>query len=287
MKKNRIITLAILMAMCLPFAYGGCSGGGGSSDDGQVWVGKSFSFDVAVDTQEQLLINAVGGSIEINGSPTANHVTIKGKRRVGSKTRQDAEKHLKMLEVKVKEKNSEITVKTIQPKRANGRNYKVDYRITVPDSLEVQINQVGGPVFIDTVANDVSVHTVKGDIDLIEIAGSVQVNVISGQINSQVTLPLNGTVELSTLTGNIESEVALPLGGAVEITALEGNINLDIPQDTSAMFDAGTTKGTIKLINLVLHNQAKTPHSLTGRFGDGEGDIWLESEEGNITVTGF
>jgi hypothetical protein len=287
MNKNAFITLAILIALCLPFTYGGCSGGGGSSDDGQVWVEESFSYEVAVDTHDSFLIQAIGGSIEITGSPTANSVTIEGERRVGSKTKEDAEKHLELLEVEVTDQEPEIMVETVQPKRANGRNYEVDYRITVPEQLEVYATQVGGPVFIDAIVSQVYVSAFNGDVDLVEISGSTQVNVLSGQITGQVTLPLNGSIELSTMTGDIDSEVALPLGGTIDMTALEGDIHLDIPQDTSATLEAGVTDGVIQLIDLVLHNRVRTSHSLTGRLGDGEGDIRLETDIGDITVTGF
>jgi DUF4097 and DUF4098 domain-containing protein YvlB len=287
MNKNTLITLALLTALCLPFTYGGCSGGGGSSNDGQVWVEESFSYEVVMDSHDRFLIQAVGGSIEITGSPTADSVTIEGERRVGSKTKEDSENHLDLLEVEVTDQEPEIMVETVQPKIANGRNYEIDYRITVPEQLEVYVTQVGGPVFIDAIVSPVYVSSFNGDVDLVEISGSAQVNVLSGQITGQVSLPLNGTIELSTMTGDIDCEVALPFGGTIDMTALEGDINLDIPQDTSATFEAGVTDGVIQLIDLVLHNQVRTSHSLTGRLGDGKGDIWLETGIGDITVRGF
>ena len=36
-----------------------------------------------------------------------------------------------------------------------------------------------------------------------------------------------------------------------------------------------------------LHDQVKTTHALTGTLGNGSGDIRLETDVGNITVTGF
>lgn len=289
MNRNTLITLAILISLCLPFTYGGCNGGGGggSNDNGQIFVEETFFFEVAIDNHDRFLIQAIGGSVEITGSSTAKSVTIMGERRVGSKTREDAEQHLDELQVEVTEVRTEIIVETIQPKKANGRNYEVDYRISIPDNLEVSANQVGGPVFIDTIDGPVSVNTIKGDVDLIEISGNTQVNVINGQINSQVTLPLDGTIELSTLTGDIDSEVVLAIGGTIAMSALQGDIILDISEDTSATFAAEVIDGVIKLKQLVLHNQVKTPHSLTGTLGTGKGDIWLDTETGNITVTGF
>ena len=71
------------------------------------------------------------------------------------------------------------------------------------------------------------------------------------------------------------------------MTVLHGNINLDIPKDTSANFIAAVTNGVIGLSNLVLNDEVRSPHSRTGTLGNGTGDIWVETENGNITVRGF
>jgi hypothetical protein len=287
MNKNTLITMAILMTLFLPFTYGGCGGGGGSSNDGQFYAEEPFFDQVAIDTQDRFFIQAVAGSIEITGSSTVNSVTIEGERRVGSSSPADAETYLDQLQVQIKDLGNEVTVETIQPKFAHGRNYEVDYRITIPDHLEVYVSQVGGTVVIDSINSPVSVNAFAGDVDLVEISGSTVVNVINGEITSQVTLPSDGILELSTMTGNIDSQVALPLGGTIDITVLHGDIHLDIPQNTSATLSADLIKGFIQLVNLVLQNEVRTSYSLTGTFGNGQGDIWLETETGNITVTGF
>ena len=267
MRGITLVTQAIIIALCLPFTYGGCGGGGGgSSSDGQVWVEESFFSEIIVDTHNRFLIQAVAGSIDIIGSPTANSVTIEGERRVGSKTRADAEAHLNLLQVEVTDHGIEVLVETIQPQLAHGRNYEVDYRITIPDNLEVYATQFAGPVFIDTINSPVSVSTFAGDVDLVEVSGSTQVNVINGHIIGQITLPLDGTIDM---------------------TVFNGDINLDIPQNMSATFSASLIRGFIQLFNLVLQNEVRTSHSVTGTLGDGQGDIWLETETGNITVSGF
>lgn len=287
MNKNTLFTLVILISLCLPFTYGGCGGGGGSSDDGLVFVEEPFFFEVPVDQHALLRIQSISGSIEITGSSTANSVTIEGERRVGSNSRADSEKYLDELEVEVTDLETEVFIETIQPRRAGGRNYVVDYRITVPDNLEVVANHVNGPVFIDTIDNQVNVNTVNGDVDLVDIFGSTRVNVINGQIISQVTLPFGGTIELSIINGSIDSEITLLSDGTIDMTVLHGSINLDIPQNTSATFAAGVIDGVIGLLNLELQDQVRTPHTLTGTLGDGSGDIRLETDIGNITVTGF
>jgi hypothetical protein len=287
MNRNALFTLIILISLCLPFTYGGCGGGSGSGDDGQVFVEESFFFEVSVENHDQLRIQAIGGSLDITGSPAANSVTIEGERRVGSDSRSDAAAHLPELEVEVTDLGTEVLVETIQPKRAGGRNYVVDYRITIPENMEVFANQVGGPVFINSIDSQLFVNNISGDVELVEIIGSTRVNVVKGQIISQVTLPLDGSIELATINGNVDSEVTLLSDGTIDITVLHGSINLDIPKNTSATFAAGVINGAIKLLKLELQDEVKTPHTLTGTLGDGSGDIRLETDIGNITVTSF
>jgi DUF4097 and DUF4098 domain-containing protein YvlB len=287
MNSKTLFTLIVVICFCLPFTYGGCSGSGGSGNNDQVFAEEPFYSEVSVQDHDLLRIEAINGSIEINGSPTANSVTIEGERRVGSSSLADAEEHLAELEVRVTDLGTEVLVETIQPRISRGRNYKVDYRITVPENFEVLANQVNGSVFVDTLDSPVSVNNVNGDIDLVEILGSTHVNVVNGRIISEVTLPINGSIELKTVNGRINSEVRLLSDGTVDITTLQGSINLDIPQDTSATFAAGVINGNIVLSNLVLQDMVRTSQTLTGTLGDGKGDIRLETENGNITVTGF
>jgi DUF4097 and DUF4098 domain-containing protein YvlB len=286
-RNKKLFAMIVLAAICLPFVYGGCGGGGGSSNDGQVFVEEPFFFEVTANQHVLLRLQGINGSVEITGSPTADSVTVEGERRVGSDSRADAENHLDDLEVEVTDLDTEVFIETVQPRRAGGRNYIVDYRITIPDNLQVLVNHVNGNVFVDAIDSQVNVNNVNGEIELSEIFGSTRANLVNGKIISQVTLPGAGIVELSTVNGGVDTEITLQADGTIDITALIGSIHLDIPQNTSATFAAGVVDGTIKLLNLELKNEVRTRNKLTGELGNGTGDILLETEIGNITVTGF
>ena len=287
MNRKELLIIVIFICLCLPFTYGGCSGDGNSSGDTQVYVEEPFLFEVALENHNQLRIQAVSGSLEITGNPAVNTATIEGERRVGSDSISDAAAHLPELQVDVVDLGTEIFVETIQPKRSNGRNYKVDYRITIPEDLEVFVSHVNGSVFINSIDGRLSVTNTNGDVELMEIVGSTRVNVVNGRIISEVTLPLDGTIELATINGSVDSEIKLLSDGTIDVTVLRGGINLDMPQNTSATFEACVFEGDIGLKNVVLNEQVRTSHCLTGTLVDGSGDIRLETEFGKITVTGF
>lgn len=243
----------------------------GDNDNSQVTnrdfeARESFSFEVAVANRSRLRLQAINGEITITGLPGATSVIITGEKRVESESTEDAEAYLPELEVNVQGLTDEVFVETTQPQNTGDRNYLVDYTITLPKNLEVQVTHVNGIVTLDSIENDVTVNTVNGEVRLIGIVGSALVNVANGTIESDVTLPLAGTIDLNT--GN-------------------GNINLAIPTNTSAEFSATVAIGSISVSNLVLQNEVRTSTSRRGTLGNGQGTISLKTINGNIRVSGF
>jgi hypothetical protein len=227
---------------------------------------KSFSFQVGVEDHSQLRLEAINGNIAITGIWDSDSVLITGKKRVGSESIEDAEEHLINLEVRVQDLGNEIFVKTIQPEKTYGRDYVVNYTMTLPKDLKVLASSVNGSVAIDSINDDVTISNVNGLITLDEIFGNAFVTLTNGEIDGEVILPLNGTITM---------------------TMVNGNIDLHIPANTSAEFSAAVTNGNIKISNLYLKDQTHSPTSLEGTLGEGQGTISLITVNGNISVWGF
>ncbi len=119
---------------------------------------ESFSEKVEVGNRSQLRLQGKSGKITITGISGANSVMITGIKLVGSDSTQDAEEHLQKLEVNVQSLANEIFVETIQPQDTWGRRYVVDYMITLPKNLKIQVDNVNGIVTLDTIDNDVIVN---------------------------------------------------------------------------------------------------------------------------------
>jgi DUF4097 and DUF4098 domain-containing protein YvlB len=92
------------------------------------------------------------------------------------------------------------------------------------------------------------------------------VNLVSGRIDARVTFPANGIIDMATVSGEIE---------------------LDIPRNTSAELSANVVSGTISVINLSLRNVTRSPTTLQGTLGGGQGLISLGTTSGNIRVEGY
>jgi hypothetical protein len=226
----------------------------------------TFSLEVQVEDHSRLRLIAVTGEIEITGSAQATTVMISGTKRVRATSMEEAEQHLPELDVDVQDLVNEVFVMTMQPEDTQGRDYQVDYTITLPNTLEVQVNAVTGIITIASINNSISVSHVTGNVTLDEIEGSTSVELVTGVIDGTITLPLQGIINMRTVTGNII---------------------LNIPSGTSAEFSANVTTGDITLSNLTLQNKVETSRFLGGTLGNGEGTITLMIITGNINVSGF
>ncbi len=206
---------------------------------------ESFLFELGASSR--LRLEGVNGTITVTGGSESASVTISGERRVGSDSAADAEAHLRELEVRVEERGDEVYVRTVQPSETRGRNYVVDYEITLPRGLTVQINNI------------------NGDIDLEGLAGDTLAELVNGQIDARVSVPVGGVVDLSTVNGTID---------------------VSVPVNTSAHLNANVVNGTIGIRDLTLHNEVSSRTSLQGVLGNGRGNIRLSTVNGSIDVEG-
>jgi len=227
---------------------------------------ESFSFDIEAKNQKNIEIKGINGPITVDAKLGISTVKIWGERIVDSESVEDAEEHLKMLEVVVTDHNDGISVRTEQPNESHGRNYQVNYNVIIPIYWDVCVGNVNGGVEIDSLEANINVGIVNGDVVLTDIAGSIVVSVTNGAIYSKVALPLKGYSRLNTVNGKIQFE---------------------IPKTTSAQFAANLTNGTISVTNLTLKNMISSRNSISGVLGDGEGEIRLVTVNGSISANGF
>jgi hypothetical protein len=255
-----IVSVTILTLLCA------CSDNGTSPGSDRFEAKEQFSSAVDASELNTLEVEGVNGDILIIGVDESDSVRIEAEKIVRSESALDAQEHLALLHVDVLVIGSTVSVKTNQPKSPGGRDYIVNYEITVPRDVAVTVVDVNGKVTLNELNNTVTVSVVNGGADLDDIAGSTIVSVVNGRINGNFTLPIDGWAVMSVVNGDID---------------------LDLPQTTSAEFAANVTNGTVEVHNLTLENQHTTLHSVTGRLGYGQGTISLVVTNGTIEVTGY
>jgi DUF4097 and DUF4098 domain-containing protein YvlB len=241
-------TLLVVVVVCPGCDCHPASPSWGDWHHGDYVVQESFSYSFAAAGHTGLRLEGINGSVTITGNGSAQSITVSGERFVGSHSRADAEAHLRELEVRIDKSGSEILVKTIQPHEPHGRNYVVEYEITVPNDLEIFVQNLNGGVRLE------GIH------------GSANVALVNGEISGRVSLPAEGVLELSVVNGAVR---------------------LDIPTDTSARFSASVVNGSVAMSGLTLHDKTSTRKVLQGTLGSGRGRITLGAVNGDIRVTGY
>ena len=252
MKTTRISMSSVMLALIAAFVSClNCHWSPFSGDDvthHDVVARESFSYEVNVAGQTRLRLQAINGEVTVTGVDGQASVTIHGERRVESRSSSDAEAYLRELEVRVDDAGSEVFVETIQPKDSNGRNYIVNYDISIPADMEVMLTHINGNIYLR------------------DLSGSNLVDLVNGQIEGRMSLPPNGIIDLSTVNGTLD---------------------IDIPTETSARVMANVVNGSINLHNLPLHDSTSTKTSLRGTLGSGRGTIQLRAVNGTIDVKGY
>jgi DUF4097 and DUF4098 domain-containing protein YvlB len=236
------------------------------SNNADFFVNKTFSQNVALAGQLNLRLDGMNGEIEIIGEPGGDSVMVTAEARVGSDTFMDAQEGLDQLEVTVTDGNDEISVQTEQPNNTEGRQYIVDYTITVPSDLAVNVSLVNGHVTIQDIDNSISVILDNGNVDFLDIYGNAVVSVVNGNVIGKL--------------------IFFPAGEAM-ISTVNGDIELSIPTVTSAELFGLVDNGIISWDNLNLEDIQSTNKSLQGTLGTGSGLIDLKTVNGNIDILGF
>ena len=248
----------------------GCFSGVVDLDDdfthsGNVEAAAEFSRILPLGSQSAIRVFGANGSIHVWGDPTAQEVTLKGVRRVRSDTHSDARAHLPNLRVEATARPSEIEIRTVQPRNADGRSYLVDYDISVPAHLAASVTNGNGTVLIDGLVADVDVTNGNGKVELVDVEGSHWVSLGNGELSAWAHLPAGGKIVHSV--GN-------------------GSVFLSVQPQVSASFGARVGNGTITLTGLDLHQVVSGERELKGVLGSGDGLIDLSAGNGQIRVQG-
>lgn len=240
------LTVFVLMTNCDNDSIVVNSNGNVSNTNFKAEVPFSTALDVV--NHNELRLEGINGTIVITQSSEIDSVIINGVRRVESESVGDAQSHMADLQVHIDDLGDEILIKTEQPNVSKGRNYVVDYTITMPDEMDIVLLSVNGP------------------LDLNEISSNVAVILVNGTIHC---------------------DAILPPGGTISMNLTNGSINLNLPEDTSANLSASVVNGSISTSGLTLQDLVQTTHSLSGKCGEGDGTITLNAVNGIIQVSGF
>ena len=194
----------------------------------------------------------------------------------------------------------------------------VDYTITVPAWMAVNIDGMGTDVTLDGVGGDVNVETTRGDIHVRGGSGFISVKSVQGSItierakgrieaqtvndgvrvsdtsgdltvgttNGSIVLERidTGNLDASTVNGMIAFDGSIRDKGSYRLTTHNGAVSLAMPERVNATLRVRTYGGSFRsTFPLKLEDQGRQ-NRFTLTLGDGSARIELESFNGSISL---
>jgi hypothetical protein len=204
---------------------------------------------------------------------------------------------------------------------ANGPGGTVDYDITAPAWMSMNIEGQFNYVTIEGMQSDISIETVRGDIVLKGASGSITATTIDGEIevdgargkinlssvnqgirvtgasgditaettNGSITLTRVDSkgVQAETINGNVSYEGTLADNGRYTFTTHNGDIVMTVPETTNATFNVRTYNGEFGS-SLPLKGPARSEIKPGKRaayvLGTGSANVEIESFGGAIRL---
>lgn len=211
------------------------------------------TFDVRAGAE--FVLSNVNGRITINSWDQPKVRVIAHKEVDGD--RSELKQALAELRVDMQPRNGGLIVTTHYPKESNGVGSILDwlsgddidanvrYEVTVPRSMNVDVTNTNGGIYLTNVAGKHELDTTNGKIEVKRCAGSLDASTTNGGINAElVRLAQGQPLRFETTNGRIE--LALPAGTAADLDAAttNGSIDSDIPVSTTRT-GSNSLRGTI------------------------------------------
>jgi DUF4097 and DUF4098 domain-containing protein YvlB len=184
---------------------------------------------------------------------------------------------------------------------------KVDYDVTVPAGVSVNVSTTSAPITADGISADIGLSSESGQITVHNIAKShVHVRSVTAPVNLQdVTMShvdvqsTGGAVQLKnvngqrvtagTTSGNIDYQGDCSGGGNYILTTHSGAIDVALPATASVDLTARSTTGTVEN-DFPLRQKPHTSfvpqqgRSFAGTSNSGSSSVELQSFSGKIRV---
>ena len=194
----------------------------------------------------------------------------------------------------------------------------VDFTITVPTWMAVNVNGMGTDVVLDGVGADVNVETTRGDIRLRGGSGFISVKSVQGSItienakgrieaqtvndsvrvadtsgdltvgttNGSIVLERidTGNLDASTVNGTIGFDGSIRDKGSYRLTTHNGAVSMAIPERVNATLRVRTYGGSFRSTFPLKLDDQDRQNRFTLTLGDGSARIELESFNGSIAL---
>lgn len=214
------------------------------------WNGYTETRDLELSASgvDILEIDAGAGSILVTGVADSSDIVVKAIIRVPEDDEDDAQQVIAedlVLKLEKKRSKAKLDAYFEHGSRNSRESSAVDIEVSIPQGLEIFVDDGSGSITIENVQSEVEVDDGSGSI---EISGATSVIVDDGS-GSVMIANVSGDVEVEDGSGDIEVRA---VGGTVTIDDGSGGIDvrdveqdLDIVDDGSGSVHIADIRGTI------------------------------------------
>lgn len=225
-------------------------------------------FSVNVSGKKRVVLDNTNGDIKVvkNSSDSTLKIKAEGTFHL---TKKEMKEELDRIRIYIDSTGEEIKIKTDYIKEKRFINFQlnigseIDYELAVPEGIEVSIDNTNGKAHVEEVNNDISLNLTNGSIYFDNPTGNIKVDITNGKIK-----------------GELDSAKGL------NFKLTNGNITLSLGDKFSGRFNLETVNGKIKTNDLIFKDVSKENKNFKGNLGDGKAEIYLETINGSIKLSG-
>jgi hypothetical protein len=185
--------------------------------------------------------------------------------------------------------------------RALFNHISIDYEITAPASVALNLHSGSGDVEVGHVGRYLSAASGSGNVRAMGIHGTADLSSGSGDLSMEQDGPgdvkaktgsgniqihsFDGTLMLRTGSGNVEADGRLT--GAANLSTGSGNIKLRLTPDAHFNLEASTGSGSIQVHYPGAPEQNdQSKHHLTGPVNGGGAPLEVRTGSGDVEIEG-
>jgi DUF4097 and DUF4098 domain-containing protein YvlB len=132
-----------------------------------------------------------------------------------------------------------VRINTIYPQKNQGIldwiagtsvNMNVEYEVTVPRSMNLEVENTNGAIDVDGVRGSHRISTTNGHIELVRCAGNVEAETTNGHIRAELADVTPGkSVRLETTNGGITVSLPKSIATRIDASTTNGSVTTDLP----------------------------------------------------------
>src|SRR3954451_23755740 len=221
---------------------------------------NASTLDQAFDRTFDVRPGAIFSLTNTNGHITVRawdqpRVRVHAVKHVESRDSEAARDAMKALTLDLSQPNGGLRIDTKYPKHNDGIfewiagtnvSLSVTYEVTVPRSMNLQIENTNGAIEASDVRGSHKIETTNGRITLARCAGDLDAETTNGSIEAELTTVSAGRgIRLETTNGGIHARLPLTLAARIDAANTNGSISSDLPVTVNGVHAKHDLCGTL------------------------------------------